>query len=96
MSAVYQTPPVELRRRLNLAQFAEACLAQEMGLLPDPWRMAGTIAAASANAWGAERRPEDFIPRLPSQRDPHRTHDGRPRLSAEAAEFQLRCLFGGF
>jgi hypothetical protein len=67
----------------------------EMGLLPDPWRQTGTIAAAAMNAWGGKTRPSQFIPQLDSQRDKNRTWDGRPTLSPEAAERELRARFGG-
>jgi hypothetical protein len=66
----------------------------EMGLLPDPWRQTGTIAAAAMNAWGGKARPSQFIPRLDSQRDKNRTIDGRPKLSPETAEWEMRRLYG--
>ncbi len=95
MSAVYATPVSILKTQLTEAAFLEAVIAMEMGLLPDPWRQTGTIAAAAMNAWGGKAKPADFIPRLQRRQGKQTTNDGRPRLSAKAAEFEMRRRFGG-
>jgi hypothetical protein len=91
---VYARPVSQLRRELSAAEFWEAVLALEMGLLPDPWRQAGTVAAAAATAFGGRASPEQYIPRTKSWRR-GRAADGRRLLSGADAEAELRRRFGG-
>lgn len=52
-----------LQQQIDSVDFAELLAADRINPWPDPWREAGTIAAASANVWGAKVTPDDFIPR---------------------------------
>lgn len=57
-----------LQEQIDSHHFGELLVADAMGMLPDPWDVAGTIAAAVVNFGGmsAPKRmvqPEDFRPR---------------------------------